>query len=277
MLDGLILMWYILTALSLIYITYDLICITPEAPVMKVGWWLVTLYAGPIALFFYLLSCKEPLPGTHELFVAPLWKQALGSEVHCLAGDATGIIIAAIVLAFFHVPMALEIFIEYLAGFFFGWLIFQSLFMKKMLGGSYFTALKTTFLSEWYSMNMIMAGMIPVMVIWNTLDPEAKNPLSPYFWAKMSLATLVGGIIAFPTNRWLVKMGLKHGMMTIRESHESIHSHDMHSHKDHSTHKEHSLKATKGQIMWQGVISLLGLGIGILIAWIGYFTYRPSI
>src|ERR1700722_3942789 len=117
MLDGILICWFVLTALSLIYVTYDLIRVTPEATVMKWGWWLVILYSGPIGLFYYLLSCKEPMPGTHETFVAPHWKQALGSMVHCLAGDVTGIILAALVLAFFTVSMPIEIIIEYMAGF----------------------------------------------------------------------------------------------------------------------------------------------------------------
>ncbi len=62
---------------------------------MKWGWVLVTLHTGPVGLIRYILSCKEPEPGTHEAFVKPLWKQGVG--FHCLTGDATGIIFAAAV------------------------------------------------------------------------------------------------------------------------------------------------------------------------------------
>ena len=98
MLEGMLILWGILTLFSLIFMIYDLIWVTPEAGVMKLGWLLVVLYTGPIGLFFYFLSCREPMPGSHERFIRPLWKQSLGSEVHCLAGDATGIILAAIIL-----------------------------------------------------------------------------------------------------------------------------------------------------------------------------------
>lgn len=100
MLDGALILWFMLTFLSFIYAAYDLIRTTPAEPVMKIGWLLVILYTGPFGLFMYLLSCKEPLPGEHETFTSNLWKQSLGSEIHCVAGDATGIIIAAIVLSF---------------------------------------------------------------------------------------------------------------------------------------------------------------------------------
>jgi len=54
-----------------------------------VGWVLITLYMGPVALALYVLADKEPSPGTHEEFVQPLWKQGVGSTVHCIAGDAS--------------------------------------------------------------------------------------------------------------------------------------------------------------------------------------------
>lgn len=253
MLDGMLTLWFVLTGLSIVYITYDLIFVTPEAGVMKVGWWLVTLYTGPIGLFFYLLSCKEPLPGTHEKFIAPLWKQSLGSMVHCLAGDVTGIILAAFILTFFSVSISTEVTIEYLAGFGFGLFIFQALFMKSMMGGTYGKALKSAFFSEWLSMNMIMAGMIPTMVIWATFNPQARNPQTLHFWGMMSLATLVGGLTAFSINRWLVKHHLKHGMMTIREGKMSSMEHA-------------SSDISSGRLAFMTALTLLGLLAGILIA-----------
>src|SRR5687768_16960774 len=102
----------------------------PEPVVMKWGWLLVTLYMGPIAVGMYILSDKEPKPGTHEEFVRPLWKQGIGSTIHCVAGDATGIILAATVTAVLGFPMWVDIGVEYAAGFACGLFVFQALFMK---------------------------------------------------------------------------------------------------------------------------------------------------
>ena len=66
---------------------------------MKWGFILVTLYLGPIGLLLYVLADKEPRPGEHEEFTKPLWKQSIGSTIHCVAGDATGIILAAVITA----------------------------------------------------------------------------------------------------------------------------------------------------------------------------------
>jgi hypothetical protein len=61
---------------------------TAENPqwLMKWGFILVTLYMGPIGLLLYVLADKEPKPGTHEEFTSALWKQGVGSTIHCLRG-----------------------------------------------------------------------------------------------------------------------------------------------------------------------------------------------
>ncbi len=211
-----LIVWFALTALSVAYVAWDAFTKNPEMTVMKYGWVLVTLYIGPVGAALYILSCKEPRPGAHEEFIKPLWKQALGSSIHCLAGDATGIIVAAAITMSLGLPMWVDVISEYTFGFLFGLLIFQSLFMKDMMGGSYLRAVRHSFLPEWLSMNAMMAGMIPTMVILMSRDALAMDALSPHFWGVMSLAVLVALVVAYPVNAWLVSVGLKHGMGTVR-------------------------------------------------------------
>jgi len=262
MLEGILILWTVLTILSLVFVIYDLITVTPEAGIMKVAWALVVLYTGPIGLFLYFLTCREHLPGTHEKFIEPTWKQALGSEVHCLAGDATGIIGIAILLSFTTVPRAVESLLEYVGGFAFGLFIFQALFMKKAMGGTYIKAIKNTFFPEWISMNYIMAGMLPIIAIWGAHDRLARDPSSLHFWGMISFATLVAGIVAYPANYWLVKNKLKHGMMTVRK--DEMHETEMkHEHSDPLVPQS----AVKRALL----LSLLFLAIGIIIAVIGSY------
>jgi hypothetical protein len=215
--DVVLVVWFVLVALSTAYVAYDAFTKNPEMTVMKWGWVLVTLYTGPVGLAFYVLSCKEPAPGTHEEFIKPLWKQSLGSTIHCVAGDATGVIIAATATAILGFPMGIDIAVEYFFGFLFGLTIFQALFMRDMLGGSYLGALKASFMPEWLSMNMVMAGMIPTMVVLMMgSDMRAMWPGNLLYWGVMSVAVMVGSVTAFPVNVWLVAKGLKHGMGTVR-------------------------------------------------------------
>ena len=214
MIEGALLAWYLLTAASAAFMIYDLATNTPAMGVMKVAWVLIALYLGPIGLFIYLLTCRQPLPGLHDAFIAAHWKQSVGSLAHCLAGDATGIILAAVLTYRFGFPNGLDLILEYSAAFLVGWLVFQALFMKSMLGGNYAVALRKTFFAEFVSMNMVMVGMIPTMVILMHALPESRNPLHPLFWGVMSVATLVGGFTAYPINSWMVRRGIKHGMMS---------------------------------------------------------------
>lgn len=212
--DGVLLVWFIFTAVSVLYVVYDSFINNPELKVMRWGWILVTAYTGVVGAALYVLSCKPPKVTEHQAFILPRWKQALGSTIHCMAGDATGIIAAAAITAMLGFPMWADTISEYVFGFAFGLLIFQALFMQKMLGGSYASAVKKSFLPEWLSMNMVMAGMVPVMVILMSRDMSAMEATNIRFWGVMSLASLVGLILAYPINWWLVANKLKHGMGT---------------------------------------------------------------
>ncbi|MDB6156839.1 MAG: multicopper oxidase type 3, partial [Gammaproteobacteria bacterium] len=94
--DYFLLVWFVLALASALYVGWDQYRNNPEPVVMKWGFILVTLYMGPLGLLLYVLADKEPRPGEHEKFTAPLWKQGVGSTIHCVAGDATGIIAAAV-------------------------------------------------------------------------------------------------------------------------------------------------------------------------------------
>jgi len=211
--------WLVLAALSATYVAVDQFRGNPEATVMKWGFVLVTLYLGPIGVLLYVMADKEPSPGTHEAFVAPLWKQSVGSTVHCVAGDATGIILAAILTALLGLPMWADLIIEYVAGFLFGLLIFQALFMRAMMGGSYWDNVKRSFIPEMLSMNLMMAGMAPVMtMLMMGRDMRAMWPGELLFWFVMSLGVVAGFALAYPMNVLLVARGMKHGLMTVRDT-----------------------------------------------------------
>lgn len=161
--DYFLAVWFVLAGLSTAYVAWDQFRNNPEPVVMKWGFILVTLYMGPLGLLIYVLADKEPRPGEHEAFTKPLWKQGVGSTIHCVAGDATGIILAAAITATLGLPMWIDLIVEYVAGFAFGLFIFQALFMKSMMGGSYWENVRKSFMPEFISMNFMMAGMAPVM------------------------------------------------------------------------------------------------------------------
>src|SRR5439155_21635518 len=95
--------------------------------------------------------------------------------------------------------------------------IFQALFMRKTMGGTYIENVRHSFLPELISMNCMMGGMAPVMVfLMMGRDMRAMWPGEPLFWMVMSLGVIAGFTIAYPVNVWMVARGMKHGLMTER-------------------------------------------------------------
>ena len=53
MLNGVMLLWFLLTAMAVAFVAID-IRSTPESPVLKWGFVLLTAYTGPIGAFLYV-------------------------------------------------------------------------------------------------------------------------------------------------------------------------------------------------------------------------------
>jgi hypothetical protein len=265
-LDGVMLLWFVQTAVALVFVAID-IRSTPESPVLKWGFILLTAYTGVVGAFLYVLGCREPLPGLHEQYVAARWRQVLGSTMHCVAGDGVGIIAGAVIGSIYGITGLGEAVLEYVLGFAFGWTIFQALFMRDMAGGSYRKALAETFTSELLSMNLLMAGMIPTVMWLRANIPTAGDPLKPAFWFVMSMGLLVGFIVAYPMNWWLVAHHLKHGMMTVRPK--AAAAHVGHAGGDAAPAPEMDMSrkpAPRPPVPVMGALSFLALAIGVAVA-----------
>jgi hypothetical protein len=213
--EGAMLVWFVLTGLSVAFISVD-IRSTPAHPVLKWAFMILALFTGPFAAFFYVLGCREPFRGAHEAYVAVRWRQVLGSTMHCAAGDGLGIIAGAAVAAQWRLPVWADLSLEYVLGFGFGWAVFQAFAMREMAGGDYLRSLRQTFLPEFLSMNLLMAGMVVTMRFLMPHIEGSADPLAGGFWFVMSMALIAGFILAYPINWWLVANGLKHGMITVR-------------------------------------------------------------
>ena len=138
--------------------------------------------------------------------------------MHCVAGDGVGILAGAVLASVLALVGPAEVIVEYVLGFAFGWMIFQALFMREMAGGSYSRSLTGTFIPELLSMNLLMAGMVPTVMALRTQIGSGTDPLTLTFWFVMSIGLLVGFVVAYPMNWWLVANHLKHGMMTVRRA-----------------------------------------------------------
>jgi len=263
-LDIFLLAWLVLALASTAWVAWDQFRRNPEPAVMRWGFILVTLYGGPLALLAYVLADKEPRPGTHETFIQPLWKQGIGSTVHCIAGDSTGIILAAVVTSSLGLPMWLDLIVEYVAGFAFGLFVFQSLFMKRMMGGTYVENVRRSFLPEFISMNFMMAGMAPTMsLLMMGRDMRAMDPAQLLFWGVMSLGVVVGFMAAYPANLWMVARGMKHGLMTERPRGSHFETEASLTRKASARHAATQDEPTRPQVVATALVSMVALAFAM--------------
>jgi Domain of unknown function (DUF4396) len=216
MLDGVMLLWWILTVPSFLFVVIDIWRTTPESPVLKWAFVILTAFTGPLGAFFYVLGCREPLRETHDEYIAAPWRQVLGSTMHCVAGDGIGIVVGAAVGSVLALSFWPDFLLEYTLGFGFGWAFFQAFAMRDMAGGSYLVSLKMTFLPELLSMNLLMTGMVLTSSFAMMHVGGADDPTRLQFWFIMSMALIVGFVCAYPINWWLVANHMKHGMLTVR-------------------------------------------------------------
>jgi len=266
MLEAILMLWFTLTAASVLFVALD-IQHTPAHPVLKWGFILLTSYFGPIGAALYVFGCRRQTPEEHARFVAEPWRQVLGSTMHCVAGDGVGILTGAVIAALVALPLLAEVTLEYVLGFAFGWTIFQALFMRDMFGGSYRESLERTFVPELLSMNCLMGGMIPVAVLaWRGV-PEAYDPTHGLFWFRMSIALMVGFAVAYPMNWWLVTNHLKHGMITVPapESAQAAASSKLQAPAKETGGMKMGPTVPKEQIWIMGAVSFAVLGLGLLI------------
>jgi hypothetical protein len=156
--------------------------------------------------------------------------------------------------------------LEYVLGFGFGWTIFQALFMRDTAGGSFNRALKRTLIPEFLSMNLLMAGMLPVMTVMMANIPGSEAPQRPSFWFVMSMALLAGSIIAYPMNWWLVAHHLKHGMMTVRRPETgAANGSEVEPEREQKTMADtHAAKISMAAIVKMAILSIGAFGVGLL-------------
>jgi hypothetical protein len=111
-------------------------------------------------------------------------------------------------------------------------------------------------------MNLVMTGMVLIASPGRTMVRGRFSPLTPEFWFVMSMALLAGFVTAYPINWWLVAKGLKHGMMTVRDS-AALHDARKPSHAMPQPvpisldegHADHA-KVSRHEIAWMAILSI---------------------
>jgi len=198
--------WAALVVLSLWYVTRDLTRKnTGLMPLMKVVWFLIVLYSGPIGLAVYRYSGRKQIPQDS------LWRRTFRSDADCYSGCGLGEIIGVTLtvglLGLSNLWVALITFAcAYIIGF--------SLTIGPLLQGgeSLTSAVSDSFWGETASITGMEVAAIGVD-LWLAGDARMGDLL---FWGSLIVSLIVGFFIAYPINALLIRFGVKEGMMDPR-------------------------------------------------------------
>ena len=222
-----VLSWYVSGFIFAIWVFYDVHYVNKSVnKALKAGWPVIIFFFSILGLVLYLWTCRpKGIPyfkkrintkssggKVHHNYVASTFSKVTGSVIHCVAGDGLGIMTAMVIGRYIGLRFWSEFAFEYIAGFLFGWILFQYPAMRSM-GNTPKQALWKGGRDEFFSMITLMFGMLITMKFIQpyivTLPPM---PNTYAFWGIAALALFIGTIITYPINWWLVSIGWKHGM-----------------------------------------------------------------
>jgi hypothetical protein len=88
MLDGVMLLWWILTIPSFLFVIIDVWRTTPESAVLKWAFAILTAFTGPLGAFFYVLGLANRLAAATNNMSRSVGAKCSGRR--CTVSPATG-------------------------------------------------------------------------------------------------------------------------------------------------------------------------------------------
>jgi len=161
-------------------------------------WVLTTVFFGPLGLLGYLLSY-----GRSGREVSS-WRRALGASMYSVTGNATGLVFLFLSFALF-LPKSDPADFGLLISFLVGWLIFRAPLVAARSHRGYLVAVLRSLPAEIISTILILIGLLWILIPlsenwWFSLDPK-----TPLFWGVLSVGALVGTLLVYPYNVWMVR------------------------------------------------------------------------
>jgi hypothetical protein len=207
--------WAIILVICLSWLVMDLKKSNKHIDsLMKVVWFLTVAYSGPIGLWLYYVS------GRKQIKRDSIWRKGVRSVAHCYsgcgAGEITGVIIAAGLLALDNTGIAI---VTFAFAYVFGYAL---TFGPLVQGGM---SVKQALIDTFYSDTVTIAVMEVTAIsidLWLSARATIDQPL---FWGALVFSLTVGLIAAYPVNVLLIRLGVKGGMGDPRDTSGAGHSH----------------------------------------------------
>jgi len=200
--DYFLVVWFALAAASTAYVAWDQYRNNPEPAVLKWGFiWSLSIW--DVRAPALRDGGQRARPGEHETFISPLWKQGVGRRF--IVSQATRpesfsprrpraprSAIVARPDRGVRGRVCLGLF------------IFQSLFMKSMMGGRYRDNVRQVLPAPNHQHELHDVGMGPIMKPADDGTRHAGDGAPSSCSGLMSLGVIAGFTTAYPANVWLV-------------------------------------------------------------------------
>ena len=199
-------LWAVLMIPSLIILIQDIrIRNAHLMPLMKLVWGFTVAYSGPLGLLIYWISGRKEIADDND------WRRAFRSVAHCYSGCGFGEIIGvSIAVGLFSLGNLWTALITFVLAYVSG---FAMTIGPEMQGGTGFRqAFHDALLAETPSIAVmeIVAIAVDLLLAGNAGMGDWK------FWSSMVISLSCGLLAAYPVNFWLIRHGVKEGMMDPR-------------------------------------------------------------
>ncbi len=182
---------------------------------MKLVWSFTVLYSGPIGLTIYWFSGRKEIADDGD------YRRAFRSVAHCYSGcglgELTGLLIT---VGIFGASQWVVVLVTFMLAYAAGYALTVGPLLQDGVGLK--AALKDAVISETPSIFVMEVVAITV----DLLVAGNAGPHQPLFWSSLVLSLSCGLVAAWPVNLWLIRHGIKEGMMDPRMT-------------DHGDHHEH--------------------------------------
>jgi hypothetical protein len=207
--DTLSSVWFFLAAASVSIVAWDMEKVTGLTWGTKFAWAWIGFVLGPLGLLAYFQAYRrEDAEAKSE--ASPLFiNDALSATVYAAAGAITGFILIVLLAILFPtvdtanpvVTLVLMLGLPY----FIGLLAFRFPFMVSQTSGRYGAALRMSLFPELISTLFVLAGMFPAVLFPLVIQSDTFGGANLRTLALFSFGGIVGAVVAYAYNRWLVR------------------------------------------------------------------------
>jgi dienelactone hydrolase len=211
--DRVLLVWFALTASSLVLLLMDMFREGAAPWPIRLIWLLVVVFFGPLGLFVYFVSFRQSMRLEDQESGMSNLKYALGLTAWSVSSNFVGVILVLAGATVVDINLYVVIASAYVMAFIAGEIISSCTRWALMRDDRHRANPSRLLFTQIISTNLVLTGAGPVFLLLNRGWLEQWYPFgidlgSPSFWGVLALAAIAGAIIVYPIHVWMIRRRL---------------------------------------------------------------------